>query len=70
MRSVTLETTTQVPIVLSCIYFHVICEQYIFQVAMKALGFDVKKAEVLKLLKDYDRDGSGNMYWDDFFDIS
>ena len=37
---------------------------------MKALGFDVKKAEVLKLLKDYDRDGSGNMYWDDFFDIS
>ncbi|KAL5258094.1 hypothetical protein ACHWQZ_G012895 [Mnemiopsis leidyi] len=40
------------------------------KVAMKALGFDVKKAEVLKLLKDYDRDGSGNMYWDDFFDIS
>ena len=36
---------------------------------MKALGFDVKKAEVLKLLKDYDRDGSGNMYWDDFYDI-
>ena len=40
------------------------------QVAMKALGFDVKKAEVLKLLKEYDRDDSGNMYWDDFFDIS
>ncbi|XP_063694941.1 centrin-3-like [Bolinopsis microptera] len=39
------------------------------KVAMKALGFDVKKAEVLKLLKDYDRDGSGNMYWDDFYDI-
>lgn len=25
------------------------------QVAMRALGFDVKKAEVLKLMKDYDR---------------
>ena len=37
---------------------------------MKALGFDVKKAEVLKLLKDFDRDGTGNMYWEDFFDIS
>ena len=41
-----------------------------FQVAMKALGFDVKKAEALKLLKDYDRDGTGNMFFEDFYDIS
>ena len=25
------------------------------QVAMRALGFDVRKAEVLKLMKEYDR---------------
>jgi Ca2+-binding EF-hand superfamily protein len=28
---------------------------YFLQVAMRALGFDVRKAEVLKLMKDYDR---------------
>lgn len=38
------------------------------KVAMKALGFDGRKAEVLKIIKDYDRDGSGNIYYDDFFD--
>ena len=37
---------------------------------MKALGFDVKKAEVLKILKDFDRDGSSMMMYDDFFDVS
>ena len=29
------------------------------KVAMRALGFDVKKQEVLNLMKEYDREGSG-----------
>jgi centrin-3 len=36
---------------------------------MRALGFEVKKAEVLKLLRDYDK-GSGLMEFDDFNKIS
>ncbi len=37
---------------------------------MRALGFDVKKAEVLKILRDYDRDGSGKIIIDDFVSVS
>lgn len=37
---------------------------------MRALGFDVKKAEVLKTLRDYDRDGSGKIIFDDFVSVS
>ena len=33
---------------------------------MRALGFDMKKADVLKLLKDHDRDGRNLMVFDDF----
>lgn len=40
------------------------------KVAMRALGFDLKKAEVLKLLRDHDRKGDGLMEWDDFAKIS
>ena len=29
------------------------------KVAMRALGFDVKKQEVLAIMRDYDREGSG-----------
>eukprot|EP00158_Paraphelidium_tribonemae_P001426 Partr_v1_DN24396_c0_g2_i4_m31734 putative centrin, EF-hand protein len=36
------------------------------KVAMRALGFEMKKAEVLKLLKDHDTDGRGLMEFDDF----
>nr|WAW84821.1 centrin 3 [Halisarca dujardinii] len=36
------------------------------KVAMRALGFEVKKAEVLKVLREYDRDGSGKMIKADF----
>ena len=36
------------------------------KVALRALGFDLKKAEVLKLLRDHDRQGSGQMQFDDF----
>ncbi len=37
---------------------------------MRALGFEVHKAEVLKLLKDYDRKGNGKMNYQDFFTLS
>lgn len=42
------------------------------KVAMRALGFDLKKAEVLKLLRDHDKTGHGQglMDFDDFFKIS
>ncbi|KZO96455.1 EF-hand [Calocera viscosa TUFC12733] len=36
------------------------------KVAMRALGFDMKKAEVLKILRDNDSDGSGAMRYEDF----
>ncbi len=36
---------------------------------MRALGFDVKKAEVLKLMKDYDRNETGQVTYADFVDI-
>jgi len=39
------------------------------KVAMRALGFDVKKAEVLKLMKDYDRNETGQATYADFVDI-
>lgn len=36
---------------------------------MRALGFDVKKADVLKVLKDYDRDGIGKISFEDFNEV-
>lgn len=42
----------------------------IVQVAMRALGFDVKKADVLKIMKDYDREASGKITFDDFNEVS
>jgi len=43
---------------------------FISQVAMRALGFDVKKADVLKIMKDYDREASGKITFDDFNEVS
>jgi centrin-3 len=40
------------------------------KVAMRALGFDLKKAEVLKILRDHDHKGEGVMEWDDFLRVS
>ena len=37
---------------------------------MRALGFDVKKADVLKILRDYDREGTGKISFDDFNEVS
>ncbi|KAG7476905.1 centrin-3 [Megalops cyprinoides] len=39
------------------------------KVAMRALGFDVKKAEVLKILKEYDREGRGKITFEDFSEV-
>lgn len=40
------------------------------KVAMRALGFDLKKAEVLKTLRDHDKTGHGLLEYDDFAKIS
>lgn len=40
------------------------------KVAMRALGFELKKAEVLKLIRDHDRQGDALMEYDDFVKIS
>ena len=42
----------------------------LFQVAIRALGFEVKKADVLKILKDYDKEGKGKITFQDFNEIS
>ncbi|KII94254.1 hypothetical protein PLICRDRAFT_102225 [Plicaturopsis crispa FD-325 SS-3] len=39
------------------------------KVAMRALGFDMKKAEVLKILRDNDEKGKGLMHYDSFIKI-
>lgn len=40
------------------------------KVAMRALGFDLEKAEVLKLLRDHDKTNSGLLEWEHFNRIS
>ncbi len=40
------------------------------KVAMRALGFDLKKPEVLKILRDHDKHGHGLMEFEDFAKIS
>ncbi|XP_030624850.1 centrin-3 [Chanos chanos] len=39
------------------------------KVAMRALGFEVKKADVLKILKDCDREGKGKITFEDFKEV-
>ncbi|KAI5144128.1 centrin-3 [Manis pentadactyla] len=39
------------------------------KVAMRALGFDVKKADVLKILKDYDTEATGKITFEDFNEV-
>lgn len=51
-------------------FFKLILTFYFSQVAMRALGFDVKKADVLKIMKDYDREASGKITFDDFNEVS
>uniref|UniRef100_A0A672R391 Centrin-3 n=1 Tax=Sinocyclocheilus grahami TaxID=75366 RepID=A0A672R391_SINGR len=39
------------------------------KVAMRALGFEVKKVDVLKILKDYDGEGTGKITFEDFKEV-
>ncbi|CAG9333219.1 unnamed protein product [Blepharisma stoltei] len=39
------------------------------KVAMRALGFDVKKLEVIDLMRQYDKENSGRIDYQDFLDI-
>jgi len=39
------------------------------QVAMRALGFEAKKTDVLKILKDCDHQSSGKIVFSDFQDV-
>jgi centrin-3 len=39
------------------------------KVAMRALGFDVKKQEVHGLMREYDREGAGQIEYPDFLEI-
>ena len=41
-----------------------------WQVAIRALGFDVKKADVQKILSDYDKEETGKISLSDFTEIS
>lgn len=48
----------------------IICFSLLIQkVAMRALGFDVKKADILKILKDYDREATGKITFEDFNEV-
>jgi len=40
------------------------------KVAMRALGFDMKKAEVLKILRDHDKTNHNLMDFEDFAKVS
>ena len=37
---------------------------------MRALGFDVRKQDVLRILEEVDRDGTGTIEFNDFLEIS
>ncbi|CAF0889108.1 unnamed protein product [Rotaria sp. Silwood1] len=41
-----------------------------FKVGLRALGFDVHKAEVQKLMRDYDRQGKNKITYQDFHEIA
>ena len=36
---------------------------------MRSLGFEVKKADVLKILKDYDNQGTGKILFQDYSEV-
>lgn len=39
------------------------------KIAMRALGFDVHKAEVTEYMREYDRNRTGKIEYPDFLDI-
>lgn len=40
------------------------------KVAIRALGFEYSKQEVLELIREYDRDDRNQMHYEDFFAVS
>ncbi len=38
--------------------------------AIRALGFEVKKADVVKIMRDCDKEGKGTISFQDFSEIS
>lgn len=45
-------------------------DYYELKVAIRALGFEAKKAEVQKMIRDCDIDESGKITYKDFFELS
>lgn len=41
----------------------------LFQVAMRALGFEPKKEEIKKMISDVDKDGMGKISFADFLTV-
>ena len=41
-----------------------------FKIAMRALGFDLKKSEIVSLIREYDRSGRGRVDFDTFLAIA
>lgn len=39
------------------------------RVALRAMGFDVSKGDIREIMRDYDRDGTGELKLQDFTDI-
>ena len=59
----------------NCKLDHIFCPSmvpslYYVQVAIRALGFDVKKADVQKIMRDCDKDNTGKISLADFNEIS
>jgi centrin-3 len=40
------------------------------KVSMRALGFDIKKPEVLRIIREFDKRGDGTIAFDDFNKVS
>ncbi|CAF3383410.1 unnamed protein product [Rotaria sp. Silwood1] len=41
-----------------------------FKIALRALGFDIQKAEVERLMHDYDRQGTNKITYHDFHEVA
>ena len=56
---------------LVCVRIYIVCERVCreLKVALRALGFAVKKAEVRALMHEYDRAGAGKIDAEEFKDI-
>lgn len=49
----------------------IVCRPHELKVAMRALGFDVKKQEVLRIIEDADRSGNAtSIEFSDFMEVS